>query len=173
MDGRVLLRADYVKLHYTWLEVPCLAPLEAEVGWLTLADDGKVMLFEGNLLDPSGTPKFVADNPRDLRCTYYLGLIQWGALRIHFGATSRFVYFTGLRTPPGSGGDIGSTAGTAAALAGQSVLGTIGQGAGLLAQVKNYYVDNPGSLSNSRAARVAWAAVLTGAVPWQQIARNT
>lgn len=173
MAGRVLLRADYVKLHYTWLGVPCFAPLEAEAGWLTLTDEGNVMLFEGSLLDPSRTPKFVAGNPRDLRCTHYLGSMQWGALRIHFGATSRFVYFTGLQTPPGSAGDIGATAGTAASLAGQSVLGTIGQGAGLLAQLKSYYVDNPHSLAHSRAARAAWAAVLTGAVPWQQIARNT
>jgi hypothetical protein len=169
MAGTVI-RADYVKLCYTWLEVP-LRPLEAESGWLTLTSDGKVSFFEGSRFDPGAAPRFAADNPLSLRATRCLDL-GWGAVRINFGATSRFVSFTGLHTPPGAAGDIETAAGMGLSFAGQSVLGALGQGAGLLSEAKNLLIDNRGSWARSKAAKAAWSAVLAGAIPWQQIPRN-
>jgi hypothetical protein len=83
------------------------------------------------------------------------------------------VYFTGFHRPPGSASDAEASAGMAASMVGQTVIGTLGQAAGLLTEAKTLFIDNRGSGARGRAAKAAWVRVLTGAIPWQQIVRNT
>jgi hypothetical protein len=157
-----ILRADHVKLFYTYTGVPVNPP--AEKGWLVLTEAGVVKFYEQRRLNVAKLPTFVAPSVSEF--AQKVGRIY---VRATFGKVSRFVLFTGYRYQAGSAGDIEGAIGTTASLLGDALIGTIGSGASIISETHEYARNFRGLRERKQEAKNAWFPVLTGKRRWQDI----